>query len=65
MPLWGEKETTIEGCCCSSGTLHASLSLNKTGFVPGEPIEYTIEVTNQSDNDVTALELDLKQVFYL
>ncbi|XP_012936759.1 arrestin domain-containing protein 17 [Aplysia californica] len=61
MPLWGEKEATIEGCCCTSGTLHASLTLNKTGYVPGEPIDYTVEINNQSDSDVMGLELDLKQ----
>ena len=42
--------------------VHASLFLNKTGYVPGEPIDYTIEVNNMSDKDVIGLEFDLKQV---
>lgn len=62
MPVWGEQEETIEGCCCSSGVIQARMTLNKTGFVPGEPLNYTVDVFNQTDNDVTGLEVDLRQV---
>ena len=62
MPLWGESEVAVDGCCCSAGTIHATLSLNKTGYVPGEPIEYTVEVNNRTDTTVTGLELGLRQV---
>lgn len=62
MPLWGEAEETIDGCCCTSGNVHARITINKTGYVPGEPLNYTIDINNRSDNLVTGLDLELRQV---
>ncbi|KAH9503434.1 Arrestin domain-containing protein 17 [Bulinus truncatus] len=62
MPIWGEQDEVIEGCCCSSGNIQARMTLNKTGYVPGEPLNYTVDIVNNTDNDVTGLEVELKQV---
>lgn len=62
MPVWGEQEETIEGCCCSSGSVQTRMTLNKTGYVPGEPLNYTVDIVNQSDSEVTGLEMELRQV---
>ena len=62
MPVWGEQEEQIEGCCCSAGSVQARLTLAKTGYVPGEPITYTIDIFNKCDNSIERTELELKQV---
>lgn len=62
MPVWGEQDETVEGCCCSVGTVQARLTLAKTGYVPGEPIVYTIDVFNKCDSTIERVELDLKQL---
>ncbi|XP_048253517.1 arrestin domain-containing protein 17-like [Haliotis rufescens] len=62
MPIEGEQEQTIESCCCSSGTVTGRLLLNKTGYVPGEPIVFTIDVYNKSDSNVERIELELRQI---
>jgi hypothetical protein len=45
--------------------VEASLSLNKTGYVPGEPIVFDILVDNQSDYRINQVELILTQVKYV
>jgi hypothetical protein len=45
--------------------VEASLSLNKTGYVPGEPIVFDILVDNQSDYRINQVELILTQVKYI
>ncbi|KAK7498014.1 hypothetical protein BaRGS_00010602 [Batillaria attramentaria] len=62
MPVWGEQDEAVEGCCCSAGNVQARLTINKTGFVPGEPITYTIDIFNKSDSNIDRVELDLKQL---
>ncbi|CAL1532530.1 unnamed protein product [Lymnaea stagnalis] len=62
MPIWAEQEESIEGCCCSSGNIQARMTLNKTGYVPGEPLNYTVDIINNTDSDVTGLEVDLRQI---
>lgn len=62
MPVWGEQDETIEGICCSSGNVQIRLALNKTGYVPGEPVIYTIDVFNKCDFNIEQVELELKQV---
>lgn len=61
IPLDGQIRREIEGCCCSAGSVDVSLSLNKTGFVPGEPIVFDIIVDNQSDYVINTVELVLIQ----
>ncbi|XP_060556233.1 arrestin domain-containing protein 17-like [Ruditapes philippinarum] len=65
IPLDGQTRQDIEGCCCSAGSVEASLSLNKTGYVPGEPIVFDILVDNQSDYRINQVELILTQVKYV
>ncbi|RUS82645.1 hypothetical protein EGW08_009598 [Elysia chlorotica] len=62
MPVWGEQEQTIDGCCCTSGTVQARMTVNKTGFVPGEPMAFTVDIKNNSDSEISGLELELRQV---
>jgi hypothetical protein len=62
MPVWGEQDESVEGCCWSVGTVQARLTLAKTGYVPGEPIVYTVDVFNKCDFSIDRVELDLKQV---
>ncbi|CAG5124903.1 unnamed protein product [Candidula unifasciata] len=62
MPVWGEQEETVEGCCCSSGKIQARMTLNKTGYVPGEPLNFTVDIINESDSEVTGLEVELRQI---
>ncbi|XP_053402728.1 arrestin domain-containing protein 17-like [Mercenaria mercenaria] len=61
IPVDGQVRQDIEGCCCSAGSVEASLSLNKTGYVPGEPIVYDIIIDNQSDYSINTVELILIQ----
>nr|KAG5707515.1 hypothetical protein BaRGS_012019 [Batillaria attramentaria] len=53
--VWGEQDEAVEGCCCSAGNVQARLTINKTGFVPGEPITYTIDIFNKSDSNIDRL----------
>ena len=62
MPVWGEQDESVEGCCCSVGNVQARLTLAKTGYVPGEPITYTIDIFNKCDSTIERVELELKQV---
>ncbi|XP_041375090.1 arrestin domain-containing protein 17-like [Gigantopelta aegis] len=62
MPIVAEQEQAIEGFCCSAGYVSARLQLAKTGYVPGEPLAYNIDVYNKSDNKVDKIQLELKQV---
>ncbi|KAK3085924.1 hypothetical protein FSP39_010765 [Pinctada imbricata] len=61
MPVFAEQRQSIEGCCCSAGDIEVSMGLNKTGYVPGEPILYDINITNNSDNVIREAHLVLIQ----
>lgn len=52
----------MQSCCCDAGHVDVSLSLDRTGYVPGEPVLYDIRIDNQSDKPVNAVELCLQQV---
>ncbi|KAL3859288.1 hypothetical protein ACJMK2_009514 [Sinanodonta woodiana] len=62
VPVVLSKEENIENWCCSAGTLGVTLSLKKTGFVPGEPILYDITVENKSNSNINKVQLELRQV---
>ncbi|KAK3611649.1 hypothetical protein CHS0354_021902 [Potamilus streckersoni] len=62
VPIVLSKEENIQNWCCTAGTLGVTLSLQKTGFVPGEPILYDITVDNKSDNNINKVQLELRQV---
>ena len=38
------------------------MTINKTAFVPGEPLVYEIDINNMSDNTVEQIHLLLRQV---
>ncbi|KAK6186165.1 hypothetical protein SNE40_008258 [Patella caerulea] len=60
-PIYAEQEESIAGCCCSDGSISAVLSINKKGYVPGEPLNYSIHVDNRSDKNIERMLLELKQ----
>ena len=62
MPISLEKREEIEGCCCSEGSVQVKLDINKSGFVPGEPLVYDINIDNKSDNTIETIHLILEQV---
>ena len=62
MPLHMEKQQEIEGCCCNEGTVAVSVDVNKSGFVPGEPLVYDLKIDNKSDHTVGLMHLLLEQV---
>ena len=49
-------------CCCESEPLTVSMSLSKTGFVPGESITINSEICNYSDSTVQKSALRLMMV---
>ncbi|KAJ8302419.1 hypothetical protein KUTeg_018815 [Tegillarca granosa] len=62
MPIIAEREETMQGCCCDAGKLGVSLHLNKSGYVPGEPIVYDITIHNNTDTTITSVTLTLRQI---
>jgi len=51
------------GCfCCKSGPLSAMVHLNKTGFVPGEPIMVSAEIDNKSNRQISGSNAKIIQV---
>ncbi|KAL4235194.1 Arrestin (or S-antigen) [Mactra antiquata] len=61
IPIDARTSEDVEGCCTSAGTFYVELSLNKTGYVPGEPIVYDIRIDNQTDYRITDILLELVQ----
>ncbi|KAL5022520.1 hypothetical protein ScPMuIL_001675 [Solemya velum] len=62
VPVVLQCEEAIEGCCCDNGSVVAELSLNKMGYVPGEPLIYTIKIDNKSETEIKEISLELRQV---
>ncbi|KAH3771920.1 arrestin domain-containing protein 17-like isoform X1 [Dreissena polymorpha] len=60
-PIHGEVTQTLHGCCCDAGEITASLDVGKSGFVPGEPLNYHIYIDNKTDNPVNKVFLFLIQ----
>lgn len=48
--------------CCESDPLIVTVTLPKTGFLPGEVIPLTIDYVNKSDVEITETNIFLKQV---
>lgn len=61
-PIYEHHTGTIQGCCCEDGSVTVDLHINKTAFVPGEPLVYDIEINNNSGNLIDQLYLMLRQV---
>ncbi|XP_060596055.1 arrestin domain-containing protein 17-like [Ruditapes philippinarum] len=49
-------------CCGQAGSVDIHLDVNKSGFVPGEPIKYTIAINNRSSQTVDQVALILNQM---
>ena len=56
----------VEGffCCkCSEeGSMTVKININKTAFVPGEPLVYDISIDNRSQNLIKDMDFILRQV---
>ncbi|XP_045207004.2 arrestin domain-containing protein 17-like [Mercenaria mercenaria] len=62
IPVSDQATGEVYGCCGEAGEVDIHLDLNKTGFVPGEPIMYTIAVNNRSSQTVNETHLILNQM---
>ncbi|GFN79188.1 arrestin domain-containing protein 3-like [Plakobranchus ocellatus] len=56
-----EREEVYEGCCCDSGDVSAYLQLPKSGYVPGEPLNYNLVVYNKATSSICGLVMNLIQ----
>ncbi|XP_059149719.1 arrestin domain-containing protein 3-like [Physella acuta] len=61
MPQHLEREQMYEGCCCDSGNVYIQLDLQKSGFVPGEPMNFTIIVNNKATSSICGVVMSLVQ----
>jgi len=61
-PCVMSNDATVECCCWTSGTVTATLKLNRRCFVPGETILINAEIANNSQTDITSTRASLKQV---
>nr|XP_022329045.1 arrestin domain-containing protein 17-like [Crassostrea virginica]XP_022329046.1 arrestin domain-containing protein 17-like [Crassostrea virginica]XP_022329047.1 arrestin domain-containing protein 17-like [Crassostrea virginica] len=48
-----QKQKFICCCCCKSGPLSGMIRLNRSGFVPGETLDFITEILNMSSRDCT------------
>ena len=60
LPFIDEKEERIGPCCCPAGTISASLRLHKTGYVPGESLQLSIDVTNNSSSSIKRVKIEAR-----
>jgi len=57
-----KNDAIIECCFWTSGSVTATVNLNKRCFVPGESIMINAEIVNSSRTPVTGTRASLKQV---
>lgn len=59
-----QKSATKQLCClcCSSGPITTFLSIDRHGFVPGEPITINAEIENLSGRKIRSSSVTLKMV---
>lgn len=62
MPIMQYRKQEITGCCCSEGEIIVQMKVNKSGFVPGEPIILEMDINNKSESPVQAWSVELIQV---
>ena len=62
MPIMQYRRQEISGCCCSEGEIVVQMKVNKSGFVPGEPIVMEMDINNKSESPVQAWTVELIQV---
>ncbi|VDO58012.1 unnamed protein product [Onchocerca flexuosa] len=53
--------STVRHCCQKRGSITAKMSLDRTGFTPGEKIQVNALITNDSSKMIRFLTLKLKQ----
>lgn len=61
MPIMQYRRQEITGCCCSEGEIIVQMKVNKSGFVPGEPIILEMDINNKSESPVQAWSVELIQ----
>ncbi|CAL8075795.1 unnamed protein product [Calicophoron daubneyi] len=60
------KEFNLSGCCTGpNGYIQCDLSVNKTGFVPGESVTPQVHVTNLSSRPIQTVHLTFAQTVLL
>jgi len=64
-PFQARNDAVVECCCWTSGTITATLTVNKRCFVSGESIVINAEIVNNSQTDITSTRAALKQVRYV
>ena len=55
-------DAVVSCCCWTSGTVSATLRLNKKCYVPGETIFINADIVNNSETDIVRTRAALKQV---
>lgn len=60
--LLSSNEKTLCCLCCASGPIHASFGIDRQGFVPGEAIQLTAEISNGSNRKIDKSYVELKMV---
>ncbi|XP_074650003.1 arrestin domain-containing protein 3-like [Tubulanus polymorphus] len=59
--LQNEDQKTLCCCCCESGPISAVIRVDKTGYVPGEGIRISGEITNNSNNKMDSSKVVIDQ----
>ncbi|KAL4227998.1 hypothetical protein ACF0H5_013436 [Mactra antiquata] len=60
VPVQETEEKSLCCFCCLSGPITASLSVQKRGYVPGEPIRFAVEISNLSRRQMGCCSVELK-----
>lgn len=61
-PISAQQAQEIEGCCCNDGSVVVKMDVNKSGYVPGEPLVYDIAIDNKSSNTIEHVHFEMEQV---
>jgi len=61
-PCQTSNDVEVTCCCWTSGTITATVRLNKRCYVPGETIFINADIVNNSQTDITRTRASLKQV---
>ncbi len=49
-------------CCCASGPIEATMTLQRTGYVPGEHIVLNAQIKNNSSRSIDKCSVELEEV---
>ncbi|XP_076110982.1 arrestin domain-containing protein 17-like [Mytilus galloprovincialis] len=64
-PIADTVDQKVEGLCCckcsEEGSMTVKIQINKTAFVPGEPLIYEFSVDNRSQNVIKTIDFILRQ----